>query len=378
MMFCKVQLKIRVVMGAMLVGLTLVAQAGAAEQNIVSWTGDYLWGDDSVKGKGNRWYRGQTTSVPKLTGIDVDGDGNSADDSVLYYDFSLTQSLVPPAGPVTVVIPDGNGGTKEVLVARYLVEEPSAIFYGGIVGRFGNRTPANFDQATIEDSGRNPLVTDNRFPGSVPWRELIPNPKPVNGFDSEITLFVDDGPFTGNQTDEADDVSAFNAVFLWKTDPVSLGSGDTMRVDLTRHWAGVEGRFVIGQNGQFYVSQTTLADLTNNYNTLVNGNSPDFGARAILDLLDEQWAEYDPSTVNKGNGIFDPFAMDFDQNSAVFAPMQFTSADYFGLYLERDALSTDSALIVFDNFFVTVAVPTPGSALLAAPLAIVMLLRRRR
>lgn len=344
-------------------GLT-VSTASAANVSVVNWYGDYLTLDDTFKASGNRLYR-DGASPTSTTNVLVDNDHDGVDelyDASLVYGFSLDTPMVPQL----------DNGTVH---ARYIGDAPSAMFYGGIVGLYNGRTPGAFDQATIEDSGRNPLVTDTRFPDDKPWRALARTPTPTEGFWSEMTLFVDDGDFTGDPVEEADDTSAFYAAFIWKKDGF-LNGGDSQQVffdadssmsfDRTRYWEGVDGLHFIAQDGdQFYISQGIVQD------------TKKYGDEVFINPMSTMWAEYDPQAGMDFN---------FDQINATWLdPMVnglFTDLQSFGIYFETDVATAGPIRMVWDHISVAAnvanVVPLPSGGLMGGGLIAVMACMRRR
>lgn len=309
---------------------------------IVRWYGDYLSGGDDIKGEGARSYRGDRQGS-ELVGVDVDGDGDSSNDSVIFYEYSLDVPLNPT--------PDGVHN-RPGPVGRYLTDAPSAPFYGGLVSYNANYSPGRMPQATIEDSGRNSLVVDTRFASDRPWRAAARQPVPPEGFWSEMTLFVWDGVNATDGTTWDDDLVAFDALFVWKKEDflggganaaVRLDETSRLAVDITRHWNdSFDARFVVQDGDQFYVSQATLEGLVSR-----------FGYTNELIPTETLWAPYDPGP---------PFDIDFDQTGAVFEAHEFTDVASVGIYIEQDDFLHKPQAFVFDNFDVRATViPSPSS-----------------
>ena len=345
------------VCGVLLVLMSIgVESVSASGSTIVQWYGDYLSGGDDLKGKGKRWYRGHNSDITKVFDIDIDGDNNTDDDSILYYEYSLDTPLTPLA--------DGVSG------GRYLTDAPSALFYGGVTVYFADYKPNLLTQATIEDSGRNPLVFDSAFPSNRPWRARALTPVPDEGFWSEMTLFVWDGIHVSDGGTRDDDLAAFDAVYIWKKEDFLNGGSDRqvsfdetsrLAVDVTRRWDGpLTGRFVVQDEDQLYVSQATVDD-----------GGRQFGQTNEVIPTETLWAPYNPS------GLYD---IDFDQDLAVFAAHDFLDVQAVGLYIEQDDLLHVKQGFVFDNFDIqATVVPTPTSlALLGIGVGVVFSSRRRR
>ncbi len=311
------------------VGLALVVVIGGMATAspaviITDWTGDDYF-EPGNKGSGNRWYRGQTANNGQIATdwtVDIDGDNNTDDDQLSYWEFSLTEPLNPLSS-------DQHPG------ARYRTDMPSAVFYGGIVARYGNTRSKPFTQGTIED-------------------ELD-----VNKITSVAYMTEWD---TGWEEPLADDLIDYDVVFIWQKDGF-LNGGDTaqvsfdptslMSVELNRNydlWRGnSEMRWLVRDGEQFYLSETQLIKTKKKNLTEYNSLVP----------TDTNWAPYNP---------VGPIDIDFDQNAAVFLPQVFTDVTAVGLYHERDEPSNFSDHLKFHDFRVegTLNVPAPGVSVVMA------------
>ncbi len=326
----------------LVVGVATPARAGM----VVRWWDVYLDGGKHISGR----YRGGSTSAwgHDTFQLDIDGDG-SDDDSLLSWDFSLDEPLTPHLVTDTSV-PEW---------ARiYHGDLPSAMFYGGIVARYLNTVATTLPQALVQNDGfTDPVTFDNRFPNGIargpgPGSDMTVFAGPVSTLPVSFAWKTQDG------TDPTDDLGNMHSVFLWRRDgfldvssdqQVEFQQGDRMSVDITRKWDQIdEGRFVVGDGDQLYISEFTI-----------DGVSNGFGVTVELDPTETHWAPYDPA----GSDI------DFDEITAtsngLFAAHEFTDITSVGVYFERDDWTSERINLVFDNFIVDATiVPEPASALL--------------
>ncbi len=283
---------------------------------ITDWTGDDYF-EPGNKGSGNRWYRGRTANNGQIITdwtVDIDGDNNTDDDQLSYWEFSLTEPLNPPSPA------EHSGG-------RYLTHLPSAVFYGGIVARYGNTRSRPFTQGTIEDELDVNKITSVAY---------------VTEWD------------TGWEEPHEDDLVTYDAVFIWQKDgflnrgdagQVAFDPTSVMSVQLKRNfdlWRGNgEMRWLVRDGEQFYVSEDQLIK-TSKWAVEFNSIVP----------TATNWAPYNP---------VGPIDIDFDQNAAVFSPQVFSDVTAVGLYHERDIPSNDSDHLKFYDFHVegTLTIPSP-------------------
>jgi len=306
---------------------------------IVSWWDDYI-----ADGYSAAWYRGQPYP-PVIHDVDVDGDGNTDDDEVIYYSFSTSEPL-NPLGP------------------GYRTYKPSAVFYGGIVSRRANYRRPMFDQATVQGpEGADLDLYDPRWPHGYP-RLYIVTDSPLAY--SDMTLFIYDGgpPYPVVETEGPDDLVNFHAVFLWQKSGF-LNGGDVagrvffdadslLSVDLARQWSNVNARWVVQDGDEYYVSEVEL-DRVDDQGRLVP-----FGKTNTAAPLQVRWARYDPLAITDPA---DPNYLDFDQDQATWEYRQFNDVRAVGLYFEQDVLGyyPDQVALVFDYLTVD-AMVVPGTA----------------
>ena len=288
---------------------------------ITHWSGHGYF-DAGSKGSGNRWYRGKSSSSGIATDwtVDIDGDGNTDDDQLSYYAFSL----VDPLNPLLAA---------QSPYGRYRTDKHSAVFYGGIVARYGNTRTKPFQQATIEDERDVSKITSVAY--MTEWD-------------------------TGWEEPVIDDLVTYDAVFVWQKDgflnggdvaAVSFDETSLLSMQLRRNfdlWRGDgEMRWVVRDGEQFYMSEDQLIKTSKwglDYNSVVP--------------TETLWAPYDP---------VGPIDIDFEQHAASFAPYVFTDVTAVGFYHERDTPSNDSDHMKLYDFRVegTLTIPSPATAWLA-------------
>jgi outer membrane protein assembly factor BamB/formylglycine-generating enzyme required for sulfatase activity len=175
---------------------------------IVDFGADYAWHF------GIPFYRGLHTKQVARD-VDVDGDGETADDSVAYLPFSLSEPFNP-------------------IEPWYDVTATNAVFYGGGAAFFGNR----------------------------------PEPRvPEGGINVDHEL-RDDFNWHGYNSDEPDNTLQLYAAWIWKKEDfrnggnahnVSFDGQSRMAVHISRYWNDFDqARFVVGQGGRLYLSQHTF------------------------------------------------------------------------------------------------------------------------
>lgn len=331
---------------------------------VVHWWGDYIRGTD----EGMRWFRGQVFPV-QLTDVDVDGDGDTSDDIVQVYPFSMVGPLNPPG-------PDSgydNWG--------YYTDRPSARFYGGLVARQGNyrplveaggrQIPAGLPQVTVEgEEGANPhMPPDDRYPHSIP-RGIFEDLPPDKYSDIAVFCFH---PTAGWNVDAS---MTFRAVFMWKKEDflndadravrVVLDERSLLSVDVTRYWHQLVGRWVVQDGASFYVSEATIDRVDG------NGNDLPFGKTNELVPTQTRWARYTPPAAADPRS---PAYMGFDRAAAVWETRTFGDVRAVGLYLEKDWPELSGTVaFCFDNFRVDATVWTadPNLVRFAEPVVAVM------
>ena len=379
--------------------VALATVAHAQTTRVVFWWGDYIRSDGDgysnpvpagFEGRieiGDNKFRGSHGS--RIENIDLDGDGVTTDDQIVYHAFSMSNPLNPP------------GPESGLSYWGYHSGKPSARFYGGMVGRYGNykpvwvnpntgqSSPLGFDQASVEGAeGANPGTFNSAYPHNVP-RGQAPNEIGTEYSDIAVFPFSSDmlfpwsttARFPKNDADSSDDLARFSAIFMWKKHDF-LGGGDAadkrvvldsssrMSIDVTRYWYGIEtARWVVQDGDDFWVSEASFDRSTGGVdNTLGKTNE--------LDPTSTRWALWDPSAIMDPK---DPGYMNFDTLGAVYDWHTFEDVQAFGFYLEKDAFTRALSAFVVDHISLDatlVAVPEPaGLSILGLSL---LALRRKR
>jgi hypothetical protein len=134
---------------------------------------------------------------------------------------------------------------------------------------------------------------------------------------------------------------------------VAFDTGTTLTID-TSSLTRMEGRYVVGQGGSYYVSSNLFAAGFTTY-TLTTPSS-------------SLWALYDPTA-----------GLNFDQSSAVFSNVTFGDVTSAGFYFENDALTGSDTAAIFVTGFAVDVIPEPSAlALLIAATGFLALVARRR
>jgi PKD repeat protein len=292
--------------------VTIAIDQGLAIGNndlVVRWHGDYykhLWdtnfpGGTDPQFSENRWLRGGPAAGAQLSNqnLDLDNDGQF-DDSVVYFDFSLTNPLNPPG------VPANPGGVY------YHDDLPSAQFYGGVSASFFNYETDRIQQAFIENDGAGGDLAEVGYPspyldpayqGLQDFVESVRHPDgrykkthvgPQEDF--AINLYRPDLPHPIDPGDDpADNLVTFYAALLWNKDgflaggvdgTISLDTDSAFAFESTRWWDNVEeARWIIHDgDGNLYISEFA-----------VSGAQDDWGRTNRLDdPLSVRWAQYTP------------------------------------------------------------------------------------
>ncbi len=206
---------------------------------VVDFGDDYCWHGGA---QGLPVYRGigpqqlYTGSRHGPCPVDVDGDGETTDDSVAYYPFSLDEPL-------------NQHGTF------YNNKGNNARFYGGMVTFWANRKPK--------------------------WSEGGINIDHDLRDDFNLHSYATDGGDVGLRT---------YGLWLWKKEdfinggdahPVSFDEDSRLAVYVSRYWKDYEeGRFVVQDGDTFYISEHSFGGKTH---TLYN-----------ISPLESRWAPYQP------------------------------------------------------------------------------------
>lgn len=115
--------------------------------------------------------------------------------------------------------------------------------------------------------------------------------------------------------------------------PVSFGPEGTIGVFISRYWGGVNwGRWVVRDNGQFYVSEPTFAGETKQFDLENTGEengakNPVVRTTHVIRPAEVKWAAYNPEPPDK---VF------FDAAKADFQPREFKNVEAAGFLAQRD------------------------------------------
>ncbi|WP_197526400.1 Ig-like domain-containing protein [Botrimarina colliarenosi] len=294
--------------GTATVSITIVPGTQTAEnQAVVRWHGDYyqyLWNSAYPGGAPkeileNRWLRGGPAAGSQLSqqDLDLDNDG-SFDDSVVYFDFSLSEPLNPLS---TTSKPGGN---------VYHDDMPSATFYGGLSASYYNYETDRVQQAFIENDGAGGALDDVGYPSPYTGPEYAGLQAYVDQVQNDdgrykkthvgpqedfaINLYRPDLPHPLDPSDNpSDNLVTFAAAFLWKKEDflaggasqrVSLDGDSSFSFESTRWWDNVgEARWILqDQTGQLYISEYFVSGQQDNW-----GHTNEF-----VNPLGSRWAEY--------------------------------------------------------------------------------------
>ncbi|MBI4009762.1 MAG: SUMF1/EgtB/PvdO family nonheme iron enzyme, partial [Candidatus Aenigmarchaeota archaeon] len=264
----------------------VVGETESANVRIVDFGNDYAWNPTS-SGQSLCYGQARTSPALKFQGtssivekgiLDVDGDGDSANDFVLYRTFSLTEPFNPKK-------------------PGYSEEHLNYKFYGGQTAY---------------------LASDFGILGGTGFKECI-NVDHGDAKDDLNLMF---------QQREADHFASVHGLWLWKKEDfinrgdeytVTFDDESTLSVRDRRYYpeGGAKIRFVVQDGQQFYISEQTFEDLST-------------GPKAALHVLrptQTEWAVYNPQG---------PYRIDFDLDNAIFAEHTFTDVQAVGWYIGRD------------------------------------------
>lgn len=225
----------RVVLSVVLMSLLVSGVALGRNRPVIDFGDDYAWqGGLPVYRAENPILLHKNSSAGKCP-VDVDGDGQTDDDSVAYYAFSLDESLNPRGDSY-----DDTGN--------------NARFYGGLVSFFANKAPRWSEGGiNIDHEGRD---------------------------DFNLHSYATEGGDIGLQT---------FGLWLWQKEdflnggdqcPVRFDDESRLAVYISRYFKGYDhARFVVRDGEQFYISEKT------------------FGGTHTLHMVrpnETRWAVYNP------------------------------------------------------------------------------------
>ena len=265
---------------------------------------------------GGGFYRGhgpQLFSGPKGdTAVDSDGDGETDDDSVSGWKFSMDIPFSPKGD-------------------HYHEEAPSAVYYGGMLGHHSNNPGARMTEGCLNEN-----------------HELRDD---CNMMSMQGVASRKKGNF----------VQAWGLWFWKKEDflhsgdehPVTFDDRSMIAVHISRYWDDVDGgRWVVRDGDQFYVSEQTF------------GTTADIERRGRKTRLSwplyptrTRWAPYSPR---------EPYDLRFAPETAPFAPREFKNVTAVGFYLFKDSLTNGVISVKWYAFecYARVARPEAASSVL--------------
>lgn len=273
-------------------------------------------------------------------------DDGVANDTIICQPFRLDQYFNPP-----------QQCPQEGSWDHYRTDRPSAVFYGGMEAKYLNvsditRTNrddeevplfSRFPQSTVQNDGATMNAYNTRFPHNI-RRALFKNGGP---FWADITLFVLDPAWTTISKafyEKADSKANFAAVFLWKKENFVNGGASAEKivfdetskimVDMTRQPTAEQGRFVLQEQGQLWISEHFF--------------TVDESVTRQLNPLASKWAKYHPEGCD----------IAFDEDAATFVDHTFTDVQAAGVYLANhefvrpldDEGEPHKLVFIFDNF----------------------------
>lgn len=234
---------------------------------------------------GHDWGVGfyRDVSPSTIPGVDVDGDGVTTDDTARGWAFSLTTPLNP-------------------MESTYDSQLPSAKFYGGVYAAIANRAGASTSSVPSEGHiNQNHEMRDDWNLMALPSQSLSP----------ELESYEAAG------------------LWLWKKEDFLNGGNeaavsfaspeDSITVYVSRYWGGVNwGRWVVQDNGQFYISEPTFGNITHQVkltydanNNIIEeaggggGSNPVYKTGQTVRPAQVRWAPYDPTRAAPRAMFFD-------------------------------------------------------------------------
>jgi formylglycine-generating enzyme required for sulfatase activity len=199
------------------------------------------------------WYR-NTQGAAWKDAVDVDGDGDTADDSIGGWPFSLEVPFSPPDGD-------------------YDAQGPSAVFHGGAIGRIANHRMGLSEGHT---NANHEWRDDFNLMGLVSGAEK-------SGFPPGMLL-------------------AAHGCWLWRKEgflgggdrwQVGLDAGCRIAVHISRYWGGLDwGRFVVQDADGMWISEASFGEGMAGTNGGANATTRRTHA---IDPGRTRWASWKPS-----------------------------------------------------------------------------------
>ncbi|MFP4381259.1 MAG: PQQ-binding-like beta-propeller repeat protein [Candidatus Sumerlaeia bacterium] len=251
-------------------------------------------------------YRNQMPRIFPEVQVDVDKDGDTKDDSVSGWEFSMTEPLSPSS-------------------AIYNTQAPNWRYYGGLIGYHANQ------QAHLTEG----MLNENH--------ELR----------DDANLMSNQG---AGSKKEGNYVNAWGFWFWKKEDFINKGDAhrvnfndDSMLVvHISRYWDDVdEGRWVVRDGENFYISEATF------------GTPDDIEKRGRKTRLSwplhptkTRWARYEPK---------EPYPISFDESAADFQQHDFKDVTATGFYIAKDSMTRGVVAVKWHSFETYAVVDLPES-----------------
>ncbi|MFW6286856.1 MAG: formylglycine-generating enzyme family protein, partial [Candidatus Sumerlaeota bacterium] len=250
-------------------------------------------------------YRDHTARLFNDIEFDADGDGETSDDSVSGWEFSLDEPL-SPSGPF------------------YNTQAPSHRYYGGIIGVHANQ----------------------------------PRARLTEGFLNSNHELRDDMNFMSNQgtsSKRAGNTIRGWGVWLWRKSDflnhgdkfkVTFDDNSLLAVHISRYWDDIDGgRWVVRDGDTFYISEATF------------GTPDDIEKRGKSERLSwwlnptkTRWAVYTPKA---------PYNVRFNPDQARFARQNFENVSATGFYLFKDSKTLGVISVKWHSFETWAVVDVP-------------------
>lgn len=249
---------------------------------------------------GSGYYR-NTSSTASSVAVDVDGDGQTSDDSLAYWKFSFSEPMNPKG-------------------IHYDEEASNAIFYGGITGWFASPGKTLIEGLLNENHERR----------------------------DDFNMMIANTPQVPNR---------ICGLWFWvKNDFLNGGSQYTVSFDqnsllaphISRYFNGLDsGRWVVREGTQFFVSEKTFGQYQ-----AENGRASPLHTTYQLQPLATRWAPFNPQ---------EPYLTPFDAANAVWEQPPFQNVTAVGMYIYRDTLSNEDVGLKWNSYEAYAVVQRPAA-----------------
>ena len=221
--------------------------------------------------------------------VDVDGDGETADDCVAYWPCSMGLPLSPRHYPV----------------GDYHTHLTSATFYGGQVGFWANRREPRFVECGCNADHDGPFHDHRADDFAFHARSKDPDPEIKHRL-CGVFLFKKEDFLNGGDRHR-----------------VTLDEGSRMGALFARYWTDFkEGRYVVQDGDQFWISERTFRGIGEPEDVQFQSNW-ERGRVHTFYPTTSRWARYDP----------EGWRIEFDREDARFERHEFRDVRAVGFYL---------------------------------------------